>query len=202
MRVRRRKQYKEDSRLVTTKMVSLCLKMVVVMVASLIITTIMTTTTTTIKTAEVNLFASAFVSPIRISTTLPQQQPQQQQQIQRYASNTAIAMVMSQNKLSKKMESSRTKSIIDLEKLRQLDSCQTGSAARRILEDAIPTDINSSGISSSSGSGSSGRRYESVQIPVGASDLKVSDADLTIQSGMRNKMEKNRNKTTFTFYRF
>ena len=44
--------------------------------------------------------------------------------------------------------------MIDLEKLRQLDSCQTGSAARRILEDAIPTDINSS---SGSGSGSSGR---------------------------------------------
>lgn len=68
---------------------------------------------------------------------------------------------------------------IDEETLRRLPKCRSGTTARRILEQSM-------GISSPSSSSSSSALYQSVQIPKGASSLTVSDADLAIQTNIRN----------------
>lgn len=60
---------------------------------------------------------------------------------------------------------------IDRHALKELDSCQSGTQARRILEQALPGDD---------------ALYASVTIPPGASDRGLSDGDLAIQTKIRN----------------
>lgn len=62
---------------------------------------------------------------------------------------------------------------IDLEILKGLDTCESTTAARRILQQAVATKESP--------------LYGSVTIPPGASDRSISDGDLAIQTKIRNK---------------
>lgn len=62
---------------------------------------------------------------------------------------------------------------LDLELLQRLDQCDSGTAARRIMERAIGTGETA--------------LYGSISIPPGASDRGISDGDLAIQTKIRNK---------------
>jgi hypothetical protein len=62
---------------------------------------------------------------------------------------------------------------LDLKSLKQLDNCNSGIVARRILEQATTTSEFS--------------LYNSISIPPGASDRGISDGDLAIQTKIRNK---------------
>mmetsp|Transcript_5496 Transcript_5496/g.15988 ORF Transcript_5496/g.15988 Transcript_5496/m.15988 type:complete len:554 (-) Transcript_5496:123-1784(-) len=68
---------------------------------------------------------------------------------------------------------------IDVETLSLLSGCESGTAARKVLERSLPlpTDGDSS---------SSHRLYGSAAVPPGASSRPLSDADLAIQTGVRN----------------
>ena len=55
--------------------------------------------------------------------------------------------------------------------LKQVEKCETGTAARRVLEQALGADS----------------LYGSISIPPGASDRGISDGDLAIQTKVRNK---------------
>lgn len=61
---------------------------------------------------------------------------------------------------------------IDKQVLKELDSCQSGTRARRILEQALNTE--------------KAPLYGSISIPPGASDRGLSDGDLAIQTKIRN----------------
>ena len=61
---------------------------------------------------------------------------------------------------------------LDTKLLKQLDRCETGTAARSVLDQAL---------------GGSGALYGSISIPPGASDRGISDGDLAIQTKVRNK---------------
>jgi len=63
-------------------------------------------------------------------------------------------------------------STIDQKSLSQLSNCKTGTSARRILSNAFEATPDA--------------LYQSIAIPKGASDLTVSDADLAIQTNIRN----------------
>lgn len=60
---------------------------------------------------------------------------------------------------------------LDLERLQRLESCESGTLARRILEESLGEEA----------------LYGSVLIPSGASDRGLSDGDLAIQTKIRNK---------------
>lgn len=60
---------------------------------------------------------------------------------------------------------------LDVELLKRLDQCESGTSARRILEQAIGKNS----------------LYGSISIPPGASDRGISDGDLAIQTKIRNK---------------
>jgi hypothetical protein len=62
---------------------------------------------------------------------------------------------------------------LDLEVLEKLEGCESGTAAKRIMQRAIGTGEDS--------------LYGSVTIPPGASDRVISDGDLAIQTKIRNK---------------
>jgi hypothetical protein len=129
-----------------------------------------------IMMTKVELLATAFVCPI--IRTVPEQQHVPYNRFNKYSpSSCAVRMVQTEIESEVEMRSSGERSI-DVEGLRRLDSCQTGSAARRILEGAIPNAEESSV--------SNGRYYKSIQIPAGASELAVADADLALQTGIRN----------------
>jgi hypothetical protein len=71
-----------------------------------------------------------------------------------------------------KSETSRDTKQADLRVLKALENCRSGTAARRVLKQAFDgTDA----------------LYNSVFIPVGASDRGISDGDLAIQTKIRNK---------------
>ena len=59
--------------------------------------------------------------------------------------------------------------------LSQLSKCETGTAARRLLENAFPESETGQPF-----------LYNSISIPKGASDKYLSDADLAIQTNIRN----------------
>ena len=61
---------------------------------------------------------------------------------------------------------------IDLEALSQLNKCKSATTAKRILSNAFETKENA--------------LFQSISIPKGASDLSISDADLAIQTNIRN----------------
>jgi hypothetical protein len=65
---------------------------------------------------------------------------------------------------------------LDLAYLKQLDQCNSGIVARRILEQAIRNDDKAYP-----------SLYNSMTIPPGASDRGISDGDLAIQTKIRNK---------------
>jgi hypothetical protein len=71
---------------------------------------------------------------------------------------------------------SRNSNSIDQEALQQLKKCKTGTSARRLLERSLP----------SAPDNQNSPLYQSVQIPKGASSLTISDADLAIQTNIRN----------------
>jgi hypothetical protein len=60
----------------------------------------------------------------------------------------------------------------DFASLKELDRCETGTAARRVMEQTL---------------GGTNPLYGSISIPVGASDRVISDGDLAIQTKVRNK---------------
>jgi hypothetical protein len=71
-----------------------------------------------------------------------------------------------------KSETSSDTKQADLRVLKALENCRSGTAARRVLKQAFDgTDA----------------LYNSVFIPVGASDRGISDGDLAIQTKIRNK---------------
>mmetsp|Transcript_31239 Transcript_31239/g.73589 ORF Transcript_31239/g.73589 Transcript_31239/m.73589 type:complete len:550 (-) Transcript_31239:48-1697(-) len=80
---------------------------------------------------------------------------------------------------TKPNETTSPRTRIDENVLRQLKGCETGTAARRILERALFLDADDE----------SSKRplFGSVQIPVGLSDRSISDGDLAIQTKVRNK---------------
>ena len=61
---------------------------------------------------------------------------------------------------------------LDVKLLNQLENCGSGTAARRLLQRALPNE---------------GALFGSVSIPPGASDRSISDGDLAIQTKIRNK---------------
>ena len=65
---------------------------------------------------------------------------------------------------------------IDEKALQELDKCESGTKARKVLQQALVTD-------------SDGKKplYGSIVIPAGASDRPISDGDLAIQTKIRNK---------------
>lgn len=63
---------------------------------------------------------------------------------------------------------------IDEQALKDLETCQSGTRARRLLEQALVTDENNKPL------------YGSISIPPGASDRGISDGDLAIQTKIRN----------------
>jgi len=69
---------------------------------------------------------------------------------------------------------------INEEKLRQLSDCESGTAARNVLEEALFQTTPESGTNPPS------PLYGSVLITEGASDRPVSDIDLAIQTNIRN----------------
>ena len=69
---------------------------------------------------------------------------------------------------------------IDEDVLNELTKCVSGTAARKILEKALLSNTNGDG------DDNSGRLYGSLFIPRGASERSLSDADLAIQTGIRN----------------
>lgn len=76
-------------------------------------------------------------------------------------------------------EKSSVRTRVDEKLLRQLENCETGTSARRLLEQALFVDRDDE----------SGRRslFGSIQIPAGLSDRAISDGDLAIQTKVRNK---------------
>ena len=71
---------------------------------------------------------------------------------------------------------------IDEVVLDELNKCTTGTAARKILEKALL----SNAAADNNDDAPSNRLYGSLSIPRGASDRSLSDADLAIQTGIRN----------------
>jgi hypothetical protein len=80
-----------------------------------------------------------------------------------------------------KTTSSKSKNRIDENLLLQLDSCETGTSARRLLEKALFLDDEVSD--------STAERplFGSIRITAGISDKTISDGDLAIQTKVRNK---------------
>jgi hypothetical protein len=76
---------------------------------------------------------------------------------------------------------------MDEKLLQELDTCRTGTAARRLLERAILSRIDES--DTIDGQPMIRRRclFGSAVIPPGASDRSISDGDLAIQTRIRNK---------------
>ena len=72
-----------------------------------------------------------------------------------------------------------TKPGIDENLLRQLNSCETGTSARRVLEKALSLD--------NVGESTERPLFGSIQVPAGLSDKIISDGDLAIQTKVRNK---------------
>ena len=70
----------------------------------------------------------------------------------------------------------------DKDVLNELTKCTSGTAARKVLEKALLSNANDDG----EGTTNSGRLYGSLFIPRGASERALSDADLAIQTGIRN----------------
>lgn len=62
---------------------------------------------------------------------------------------------------------------MDVEALDQLSKCKSGTSARRLLERSLL-------------SKDQGALYQSIRVPKGASSLSISDADLAIQTNIRN----------------
>eukprot|EP00979_Chaetoceros_neogracilis_P001951 scaffold349_cov267-Chaetoceros_neogracile.AAC.46 len=62
---------------------------------------------------------------------------------------------------------------IDQRSLSRLSKCKSGTSARKVLSDTFSSSPNAA-------------LYESVSIPKGASELSISDADLAIQTNIRN----------------
>ena len=71
---------------------------------------------------------------------------------------------------------------IDEDVLNELTKCTSGTAARKILEKALLSSSNDD----DEGTSNSDRLYGSLFIPRGASERSLSDADLAIQTGIRN----------------
>ena len=71
-----------------------------------------------------------------------------------------------------KSKTSTDKKQVDLRVLQALEDCRTGTAARRVLKQAFD---------------GTNALYNSINIPVGASDQGISDGDLAIQTKIRNK---------------
>jgi hypothetical protein len=87
--------------------------------------------------------------------------------------------------------------------LQELDSCQSATAARRVIQQALngdsdgstDTDTDSNGDSNGDGNGNGNDpliRFDSVQIPPGATDRKtISDAELALMTGIRSNSNSN-----------
>lgn len=76
---------------------------------------------------------------------------------------------------------------IDESILSSLSDCETGTSARKVLDLALlGSDENDDDDGGASSSSSSSVLYGSARIPRGASDRTISDADLAIQTNVRN----------------
>ena len=75
--------------------------------------------------------------------------------------------------------SSLSRNEIDENLLQQLENCETGTSARRLLEKALNIDKDND----------TNERplFDSIQITAGLSDKTISDGDLAIQTKVRNK---------------
>jgi hypothetical protein len=78
---------------------------------------------------------------------------------------------------------------IDEKLLKQLETCTTGTSARRVLERAIGSGVELPDTLSDDSTVRRARAslFSSVTIPPGASDRSISDGDLAIQTKIRNK---------------
>ena len=72
---------------------------------------------------------------------------------------------------------------IDEYALDELNKCTSGTAARKVLEKAL---LSSNAAIDNDDNAPSNRLYASLSIPRGASERSLSDADLAIQTGIRN----------------
>jgi hypothetical protein len=85
----------------------------------------------------------------------------------------------------KTTEKSSPSVYIDESLIKQLEFCKTGTAARRILEQALFSEKTNN--NSSESSGTNQPLFGSIRIPRGLSDRIISDGDLAIQTRIRNK---------------
>ena len=83
------------------------------------------------------------------------------------------------NVATRKTAKTASKARIDENLLRNLDTCETGTSARRLLEKALFLDE----------AADTGERplFGSIKITAGLSDKTISDGDLAIQTKVRNK---------------
>lgn len=97
-----------------------------------------------------------------------------------YLSSTTELRSTRSTSASKSLTTSPMTNTINMDVLRELDNCKTGTAARRVLQQALPSGNDDN-------DGPPRRHlFGSVTIPPGASDRVISDGDLAIQTRIRN----------------